>query len=224
MTTRHRRSIYIEDELYEHLERSAAASGRSTNAEVCFVLRSHYLGAPAKKPKGGVRANRRTVKEPTREAIALVERLHVLVVENGRPEHLVNVKPWFNVARLLLERDKRPFAEAMEILEWSQQSDFWRANVLSMDTFRRQYDALRLQRAREPARIQSNMLARTKGIEGGIRSWAQTAAHRLHKPVEEVEAVIRRLIGERDQPNAKVVGMPSMDELASELGLRRWVA
>jgi hypothetical protein len=53
-------------------------------------------------------------------------------------------KRWLDAARLLVDADGRHFEEALAVLEWSQQDEFWRTNVLSMPTFRKQYPRLRM--------------------------------------------------------------------------------
>lgn len=198
--SRHRRSIYVEDALYAQLEVAAGVSGRSTNAEICFALRA-YVGAPARK--SAVRANRPQrepkLKPRNAQAEALVRVLREGVLANGRPEHLVNTNGWYDPARLLLDRDKRDFAEAGELIAWCQRDSFWRANVLSMDTFRKQYDKLRLQRDRDRPR-------NAAPSANGANAWAGFAARRLKRPVAEVEALIERL-----------GGSPSIERLAEEL-------
>ena len=73
----------------------------------------------------------------------LVEALVSLVVANGSKAPTPGAA-WFDAARLLLTVDERPFAEALDVLRWSQADDFWRSNVMSMPTFREKYDRLRL--------------------------------------------------------------------------------
>jgi hypothetical protein len=75
------------------------------------------------------------------EAICL--KLAELIYANGSPKPSIS-KGWLDAARLLLGRDQRPFDEAMAVIEWCQQDEFWRSNILSMPTLRRQYDKLRL--------------------------------------------------------------------------------
>ena len=43
---------------------------------------------------------------------------------------------------------KRKFAEALQLLEWAQQDQFWLTVILSMDSFREKFDKLTLQRER----------------------------------------------------------------------------
>lgn len=65
---------------------------------------------------------------------------------------------WKNEARLLLDRDKRPIPEVKQVIDWCQADSFWKANILSMPTFREKYDQLRLKmrNGSEPPRIHSD--------------------------------------------------------------------
>lgn len=68
-----------------------------------------------------------------------------------------NFGRWENEARLLLERDQRPLAEAQELARWlfessSSEAEFWRGNVLSVPKFRQKYDQLRAQKRRSECR------------------------------------------------------------------------
>jgi hypothetical protein len=73
----------------------------------------------------------------------LCELLADLVEENGSKRPVVT-KAWRESARLLLDRDGRDLDAAKRLVRWVQGDSFWRANVLSMPTFRKQYDRLRL--------------------------------------------------------------------------------
>lgn len=68
-----------------------------------------------------------------------------LIEGNGSRRPLIT-NQWLSQARLLLVQDHRPLDEVVEVLRWSQQDSFWRANILSMPKFRKKYDTLRLQR------------------------------------------------------------------------------
>jgi hypothetical protein len=70
-----------------------------------------------------------------------------LVANNCKPP-TVNGK-WRDSARLLLDRDNRPLAEVLAVLDWSQRHTFWRGIVLSLPKFREKYDQLRIQRENE---------------------------------------------------------------------------
>lgn len=94
-------------------------------------------------------------KEPTvvvaqerHDVQILCETLADLIVANGSKKPTIG-KSWLDAARLLLDSDERDLQDALSLLKWSQQHDFWKSNILSMPTFRKQYDKLRLQRAGE---------------------------------------------------------------------------
>jgi hypothetical protein len=68
-----------------------------------------------------------------------------MIVANGARKRAAEVTPkWRDSARLLLDRDRVPLAEAVMVLRWSQQDSFWRSNILSMPTFREKFDRLKL--------------------------------------------------------------------------------
>lgn len=65
-------------------------------------------------------------------------------------KHSIDVpQKWLAEARLLVDRDERDPHEAKALLEWACRDSFWRSNILSMPTFRKQYDKLRLSRERD---------------------------------------------------------------------------
>lgn len=57
-----------------------------------------------------------------------------------------SLQEWARHADLMLRRDNRDPTEARDLITWAQQDSFWCANVLSMRTFRRQYDQLKRRR------------------------------------------------------------------------------
>lgn len=89
--------------------------------------------------------------EPARADITdLCAHLADRIAENGSRRPTIS-KTWTEAARLLLDRDGRDPDEAHSLIDWCQNDDFWQANILSMPTFRKQYDKLRL-RAGQPPR------------------------------------------------------------------------
>lgn len=101
----------------------------------------------------------RTIKEkPSTDKRPDVERLCAALVEHrvrlGDKPPTVTAT-WRQQARLLIDTDGRPLEEALAVLAWSQHhvgnNGFsWQANIRSLPTFRKQYDALRLQRSHDP--------------------------------------------------------------------------
>jgi hypothetical protein len=77
-------------------------------------------------------------------AAELADRLRILILANNGNARITEgqVKNWAKHAELMLRIDHRSVADAMALLEWSQKDPFWSSNVLSMETFRKQYDKL----------------------------------------------------------------------------------
>lgn len=51
---------------------------------------------------------------------------------------------WLTEARLLIDKDRRTPEQIHRAIDWCQDDSFWRANIRSMPTLRKQYDAIRL--------------------------------------------------------------------------------
>ena len=93
-----------------------------------------------------------TIDQPLdNHSSTLANLLHMLMLENNPQAKITEaqVKDWTLEADKLLRLDKRDLEEAKRVLEWSQADDFWRGNILSMRSFRRQYDRLLLQSKRK---------------------------------------------------------------------------
>jgi hypothetical protein len=87
------------------------------------------------------------------------------VIENGSRVNITG--KWRDAARLLLDRDERAPAEIHALIDWCQDSEFWRANVQSMPKFREKYDSLRLQ-------AQQRGGLRVVVASDGRRTWTTT--------------------------------------------------
>jgi len=74
-----------------------------------------------------------------------------LIEKNGSKRPTITEK-WRDACRLLIDSDNRTPDDVDKIIRWSQQDEFWRGNIESMPTLRRQYDRLRLasERAKYP--------------------------------------------------------------------------
>lgn len=83
--------------------------------------------------------------EPHREDVeALCARLREHIAANtDKPPNIT--QSWRRDARLLLDKDDIEFDAAMRVLDWCQQDSFWRSNILSMPTFRKQFMRLQIQ-------------------------------------------------------------------------------
>lgn len=61
-------------------------------------------------------------------------------------------KRWRTDARLLLDRDGRDLNQALWLIDWATDHEFWSANIHSIPKFRKQYDRLRMQAEQRPLR------------------------------------------------------------------------
>jgi hypothetical protein len=96
-------------------------------------------------------------------------------------------KDWRDAARLMLDRDGRTEQQVHTAIDWCQSDEFWRSNVLSMPTLRKQYDKLRLQaqrgRGRHPPEISQST--------GGDRAQQViAAASRLQDKIDRGEVAL----------------------------------
>jgi hypothetical protein len=66
---------------------------------------------------------------------------------NGAKRPAITGK-WRDAARLMIDRDKRTEDQVHLAIDWSQDHEFWRSNILSMPKLREKYDQLRLQASR----------------------------------------------------------------------------
>jgi hypothetical protein len=70
------------------------------------------------------------------------------IVKNGGKRPTITTK-WLRDMERLKRLDGRTHEQVMAAIDWCQQDDFWRANILSPEKLRKQYDRLRLQAARD---------------------------------------------------------------------------
>lgn len=101
-------------------------------------------------------------EEPLPTAVArddverLCQRLADHITANGGRRPTITAA-WRKEARLLLDRDGIPEDEATRVLDWSQADPFWQGNILSMPTFRKRFDQLRIK-----ARASSGLASRDR--------------------------------------------------------------
>ncbi len=96
----------------------------------------------------GEQGNRGTGEQssssPLRDDVAgILDHLDERIRHNGAKVP-TRGKTNIDAARLMLDNDERDLDEVHRLIDWATADDFWRANVLSAATLRRQYDKLRL--------------------------------------------------------------------------------
>jgi hypothetical protein len=85
---------------------------------------------------------------PRPEVLELCEHLAAQIEANGSRKPPVTAK-WLTACRLMIDKDGRSPDAIRRAIDWCQGNDFWRGNVMSMQTLRDQYDRLRLHAQRD---------------------------------------------------------------------------
>lgn len=95
-----------------------------------------------------------TIQEPSSsepasraDVDALCTHLADRIEANGSKRPTVG-KTWRDAARLMLDLDERTESQVHATIDWCQNDEFWRSNILSMAKLRNQYEQLRLQATR----------------------------------------------------------------------------
>lgn len=120
--------------------------------------------------------------EPEREdVISLCEHLADRIEANGSKRPTIT-KTWRTAARLMIDKDGHTPDQIHAAIDWSQNNEFWRANILSMPKLRNQYDQLRLQSQRQPPggyRNQNQIMSDMRTANSAQRSVGGGNAMRL---------------------------------------------
>jgi hypothetical protein len=86
--------------------------------------------------------------EPARPDVQrLCAHLADRIEANGSKRPAVTAN-WRTAARLMLDKDGRTETQITTAIDWCQDHEFWRANILSMPKLREKYEQLRLQASR----------------------------------------------------------------------------
>jgi hypothetical protein len=89
--------------------------------------------------------------EPIRHDVERACRTLADAIEANGSRKPTITKAWRTSARLMLDKDGIPLDDVLGAIRWCQADEFWRGNVLSMPTLRKQYDRLRLAAQRQRA-------------------------------------------------------------------------
>lgn len=92
------------------------------------------------------------------------------VAKEAGIEHLIsraNLQTWADDFRKLIELEKVEKRLAKEVMDWVVTDDFWRTNILSASTFRKQFAKLALKMAsqKKPSQPKKQIDSRDKDIE-----------------------------------------------------------
>jgi hypothetical protein len=80
------------------------------------------------------------------EFFGLAEHIFSLIKTLNPNHKQPNLESWANDIRLMVERDSRTTTEIRDLFEWANKHHFWKTNILSPATLRKQWDKLVIQR------------------------------------------------------------------------------
>lgn len=75
---------------------------------------------------------------------ALCDLMIEMLKSNGARTPSKISKQWHDAARLLIDRDGYTPKQVEWVMRWAMNDDFWRTNILSMPTLRKQFDRLKM--------------------------------------------------------------------------------
>ncbi|MBP2704451.1 hypothetical protein JOL79_11560 [Microbispora sp. RL4-1S] len=108
---------------------------------------SPAVGGEGSLSSSGADAPDQEETQPIREDVERVcAHLADRIEANGSKRPTIT-KTWRDAARLLMDRDGRTEDQVHRAIDWCQNDEFWRSNILSMPTLREKYDQLRLKAA-----------------------------------------------------------------------------
>jgi uncharacterized protein YdaU (DUF1376 family) len=84
-----------------------------------------------------------------------------------------NLEQWAKTIRLMRERDNRQLDKMGIVWQWARSNHFWQANILSADSFRRNYDKLtaQIRRQQNPPPLTGRQIVRAKIMDIEDISW-----------------------------------------------------
>ncbi|WIX76000.1 hypothetical protein QRX50_31570 [Amycolatopsis carbonis] len=116
----------------------------------------------------------------------LCEHLAKRIEDHGSKRPTIT-KAWRDAARLLLDADGRTAEQVHTAIDWCQDHEFWRSNIMSMPKLRAQYDRLRLEAKRPGLRVvnggkptQDEKIARLLALGGADMSSLSSGDTTVH--------------------------------------------
>ncbi|MGG3734482.1 helix-turn-helix domain-containing protein [Heyndrickxia coagulans] len=88
---------------------------------------------------------RKQVYDESSVYFRLANRLYERILENNPNHKKPNLQKWANDVRLMMERDKRTEKQITYLIDWCQNDNFWKANILSTGKLREKFDQLIMQ-------------------------------------------------------------------------------
>lgn len=159
-------------------QKGGEAKAKRTAKQTAKQVASELVSKPLAERERHISTSRQNSTSPDPDRID-VKRLVTTLVEALEARGVKtpgSLTAWNTAARRLLDIDKRPLDEALRVLAWSQQDDFWSKNILAMPKFRSQYDQLRLKADVWQAPVGAGERLKAAWREGFDRELSQLAS------------------------------------------------
>ena len=92
------------------------------------------------------RTNNVTENKFSDDDLSLAKEMHQTLLVINPKQKEPNFTKWADTIRLMRERDAKPLSEIRSLWRWANNHDFWRTNILSPTTLRKQWDKLTIQK------------------------------------------------------------------------------
>ena len=153
---------------------------------------------PSVEPSVLLKESRRKnfTEEDSRLAVWIFDQILLLNPKHKKP----NFDTWADEIRLMRERDNHTHREIAELFKWANRDDFWKTNILSPKTLRKQWDKLTIQKGHRNETRTRNSDKGTCGVALDNIFGLDTAGHEAHStPVHEVHSDVWQHLGFTDE-------------------------
>lgn len=97
--------------------------------------------------------------------LELAELLFKRMQENNPSVKQPNLNKWAEEVRLMRERDQRTVEQIKYLINWTQQNEFWKANILSISKLRKQWDQLVLKAKEQNSKTKQPVIQKSLSKE-----------------------------------------------------------
>ena len=94
-------------------------------------------------------SHKKAVRKFTEDSTEMKLAMHLFAkIKENNPEHRpltdAQKQSWADHIRLMMQRDNRTAKQIKGMIDWCQQDDFWKTNILSTAKLRKQYDKMKV--------------------------------------------------------------------------------
>ena len=178
------------DSMVAHERESSTDNVRQNRGKRATAVVTPPKSLPKSPPKPFTPA-----KPPREDVERLCTHLAGRIEANGCKQPAITAK-WRDAARLMLDRDGRTEDQAHAAIDWCQDDEFWRANILSMPKLREKYDQLQMQARRQHRGRRGDIDWDAAMARARARDRRPSTGDRAVAEAEELKAQLRPQRGE----------------------------